>query len=514
MKLATSAQMREMDRIAIEEMKVPSTLLMMAAAEHVAKAAMEFLPPGGKCAVFAGSGNNGGDGIGAAVELRKRGFEVKVFLTGEREKMTPDSLEMERRLNEIAGTDEEGNGSLITFEGNENEAAQWLRGCAVIIDAMFGIGLNADLKGSALRAMDLINSSPARVVAADIASGVEADTGRILGGAVKADVTVTFTLPKPGQYIEPGATYSGRVITSNIGIPVKLLETMGADTYLVTDQDVSLPKRINNTHKGDYGKLLLVCGSLVYSGAPTLAANAAVRSGAGLVFLGVPEDIYEITAAKCAEVMPYPLPADEEGRFNKRAVGWILKKLKLANACLIGPGLGRSEGVDQIVKKVIKTSTVPLIIDADGINAINGNINILDEATCPIILTPHEGEFMRLTGGKLEGGRLSAAREFAKKHRCTVVLKGPGTISAFPDGDACVNTTGNPGMAKGGSGDVLAGVLTALIGQRVPLKKAVYTAVWLHGRAGDILQERLGSYAMMPSELVDALPEVLKKIER
>lgn len=513
MKLATSAQMREIDRIAIAEIKIPSTLLMMSAAEHVAKAAMEFLPSGGRCAVFSGSGNNGGDGIGAAVELIKRGFEVKVFLTGKREKMTPDSLEMERRLKEIGGAGK-SESSILSFEGCESDAAQWLKGCSVIIDAMFGIGLNSDLRGGALRAMDLINSSPARVVSVDVASGVEADTGRLLGGAVKADVTVTFTLPKPGQYIEPGATYSGKVKVSNIGIPAWLIDGVRTDTYLVTENDVSLPKRERNTHKGDYGNLLLVCGSIGYSGAPTLAASAAVRSGAGLVFLGVPESIYEITAAKNEEAMPYPLPSGDDGRLSEKAISWILKKLKSASACLIGPGLGRSEGVERIVRKVIEASTVPLIIDADGINAIKGNINVLDEATCPIILTPHEGEFMRLTGGKIEGGRLSAAREFAKKHGCTVVLKGPGTISAFQDGDACVNTTGNPGMAKGGSGDVLAGVITSLIGQKIPMKKAVYTAVWLHGRAGDILQERLGSYAMVPSELIDALPEVLKKIER
>lgn len=505
MKLATSNQMREMDRVAIEEMNIPSTLLMTTAAGLVVREAIKLLPTSGRCAVFSGSGNNGGDGIAAAVELLKNGYSVKVFLTGKREKMTPDSREMERRLNEIGG-------SIVPYV--EEEAENWLLGCDVIIDAMFGIGLNSDLRGSALSAVKLINASSAKVIAADVASGVEADTGRILGDAVKADVTVTFTLPKPGQYTQPGASYSGRVIVSDIGIPEELREKFLSDTFLITQEDIHLPVREINTHKGDYGKLVMVCGSTGYTGAPTLAATAAVRCGAGLVFLGVPDTIYEITAVKNTEAMPYPLPSDANGRLTGEALPWILEKLKHSDACLIGPGLGRSDGTYNLVYEIIKNSKIPLVIDADGINAISENINILDEATCPIVITPHEGEFKRLTDGKIRGGRLSAARGFAMKHRCAVVLKGPGTISAFMDGEAYVNTTGNPGMAKGGSGDVLAGIITALIGQNIPMKKAVYAGVWLHGFSGDILQKHLGSYAMLPSEILDVLPEVLKKIER
>lgn len=505
MKLATSAQMRQMDNIAINDAGISSTLLMTNAAGHVAKAAMELLLPDGRCAVFSGSGNNGGDGIAAAVELTKRGYEVKVFLIGKRESMTPDSLEMERRLIEVGG-------SVTNFE--ETLAAQWLRDCSVIIDAMFGVGLNSDLRGAAMEATELINFSAARVVSADISSGVQADTGAMLGGAVKADVTVTFTCPKPGQYIEPGAAYSGDIRVVDIGIPEGLEENMKCNTHLVTSGNISLPPRASNTHKGNYGKILMICGSTGYTGALTLAAASAVRSGAGLVYLGVPKPIYEITAVKNYEAMPYPLPSDDEGRLTENALPWIVDKLKKSDALLIGPGLGRSCGVDKVVCEAIKASTVPVIIDADGINAISRNINVLDEAPCPIILTPHEGELMRLTGGGIKGGRLKAAREFAVKHNCAIVLKGPGTISAFGDDEAYVNTTGNPGMAKGGSGDVLAGILTALVGQGLELKRAVYTAVWLHGRAGDVLRERLGSYAMMPSELIDALPEVLKKIER
>lgn len=272
----------------------------------------------------------------------------------------------------------------------------------------------------------------------------------------------------------------------------------------------ALPARKRESGKGDYGRALLICGSVGYTGAPFFAAEAAVRSGAGLVFLGVPEDIYEITAIKMNEAMPFPLPS-QNGMLSARSSDEIIKRLEKCEVCLIGPGLGRSQGVSETVFSVIKNCRVPLVIDADGINAVSGNINILDEAACPIILTPHEGEFIRL-GGDLSEGREKGARGFAQAHRCTLVLKGSATVIAFADGAILRNTTGNPGMAKGGSGDVLAGMITALLGQKLPLERAVSAAVWLHGQAGDLLQEELGEYSMTPTDLVYALPRAFKEL--
>jgi len=383
-----------------------------------------------------------------------------------------------------------------------------------MIDAMFGIGLNAPLRDMAAKSAELMNRARGKVIAADIPSGVHADTGTLLGGAVQADVTVTFTLPKPGLYTGPGCDHCGEIRVADIGIPEAALAALDRNTRLCTQEDVSLPARQRNTHKGHYGKLLLLGGAVGYTGAPTLAALGALRSGAGLVALGVPEPIYEITAVKNLEVMPHPLPADGEGRLSEGAMPWILEKLKDRDACLIGPGLGRSREICRVVEDTIRAAKIPVVVDADGINALSENIHVLDEADAPLILTPHEGEFARLGGRVEELGRLEAAREFAVIHRCTLVLKGPGTISAFPDGTAFVNTTGNPGMAKGGSGDVLSGILTALLGQGLALKKAVTSSVWIHGRAGDLLAERMGTYAMTPGDLLDALPEVFKFIVR
>ncbi len=272
-----------------------------------------------------------------------------------------------------------------------------------------------------------------------------------------------------------------------------------------------LPKRRPESHKGDYGKALLICGSVGFTGAAFFAAEAAVRSGAGLVFLGVPRDIYTVAAVKCNEAMPFPLPSDENGCLSAEAEAPILERLGKCDVCLAGPGLGRSAGVSAAVFSILRSSKAPLVIDADGLNALSENINILDEAACPVILTPHEGEFMRL-GGSLERGREEGARAFAEKHGCTVVLKGSGTVTAFPDGRLFRNTTGNPGMAKGGSGDVLSGIIAALLAQRLGFVESVAAAVWLHGRAGDICRSMYGEYSMTPTDLIKALPSAFLEL--
>ena len=280
----------------------------------------------------------------------------------------------------------------------------------------------------------------------------------------------------------------------------------GADTL-----QFRLPRRPRQAHKGDFGRVLILAGSEGYTGAPVLAARAALRTGAGLVFLGVPRDIYPIVAVKCDEAMPFPLPEDHRAILD-RAIG--------RDAVLIGPGLGRRPETEQLVLELLEELEVPVVLDADGINALAGHIDVLDGRRAPTVLTPHEGEFARLTGCPLPiGDRLSAARDFAAAHRCTVVLKGHGTVTAAPDGRVWVNSTGGPGMAKGGSGDVLAGMTAALWGQRLlrrgedDLPRLAAAAVYYHGLAGDLCAGRFGEYAMLPGDMIEALPQVLKEQE-
>jgi NAD(P)H-hydrate epimerase len=362
MKLLNSQQMREMDRTTIDVLGVPSTLLMTNAAEHVAKAALGYAGEGGSAAVFCGSGNNGGDGVAAAAYLIKKGVSVRTFLTGSREKMTADTAEMERRLNELGG--------VLEDFGDALDAEYYVNHCDVIIDAMFGIGLNSNLRGTSLEAVRLINASPARVVAADIPSGVEADTGSILGDAVRADATVTFAHAKIGHYNEPGCIYCGDVRVVDIGIPRELIENVPIDCHAVVPGDITLPRRRRDTHKGDYGRALVVAGSVGYTGAPFWPRRAASCVGAGLVSLGVPEAVYAIAAGKCDEEMCVPacrararagLPTRRSG--HSRAAGG-LRRLSHRNPV----SADRRRGQDRAC--VIRQSAVRSFWMPDGINAV------------------------------------------------------------------------------------------------------------------------------------------------
>ena len=508
MKLATAAQMREIDRYVIEDAGIPGAELMSNAAEHIAIAAIEHLALGGHAAVFCGAGNNGGDGIGAAAFLMEKGVHVRVFIVGDPAKLTPDSEEMLRRLTTLGGR-------LEAF-ADTVDIERYLDGCDVVIDAMFGIGLNSNLRGDALAATEIINKSQAFVIAADIASGVESDTGAILGDAVYADMTVTFSMAKPGHFLEPGCIRRGELRIKDIGVPHEIIEYTQSDVHAVIPDDISLPRRRPDSHKGDYGRCLIAAGSVGYTGAPALCARAATKMGAGLVSLGVPESVYSIMAVKCDEEMPFPLPDDKNGRLAANSAGVLLRRAAESNAVLIGPGLGKSDEITELVTSVMRIITTPIVLDADGLNAISSNTSILDAATCPLVLTPHPGEFTRLSGGlPTSENKLSAARAFAQKHGCVLVLKGHRTITALPDGTAYINTTGGPAMAKGGSGDVLAGMIVSLIGQRLPIKDAVITAVYLHGLAGDMCAEKYGEYSVTASDIIAMLPQAIKShIER
>jgi len=277
----------------------------------------------------------------------------------------------------------------------------------------------------------------------------------------------------------------------------------------LTDGSVSLPKRKADTHKGDYGKLLILGGCVGYTGAPTMCARAAVRTGAGLVYLGVPAPIYEITAVKNDEAMPFPLPA-ENGGVSAQSVDIIKEKLQICDVCAVGPGMGKSTGTAKAVQYLLENWEKPLVIDADGLNVLAGQMELLKAHRGPVVLTPHDGEFARL-GGVPDGNRAECAARFAAEYGCILVLKGHRTLVAFPGGEVYITTHGNPGMAKGGSGDVLTGVIAALLGQ-LPAEQAVTTAVYLHSYAGDLCAARMGEYAMTATDLIETLPEATKNI--
>lgn len=508
MKIALAAQMRELDRLAIKERGIPSVLLMERAAQGVAD---EVIALAGKrrphsVVIFCGTGNNGGDGIGAAYLLLEEGWEVHAYLVGKREKMTPDAREMERRLIDMGGV-------LHPFTADDTTMEDRVDSVGVLVDALFGIGLNTIIHGDAQVAIMLMNRSPAPTVAADISSGVEADTGCILGTAVEAARTVTFTLPKVGNYVGQGGICAGKVRVVSIGIEPALVSTLESDMECLTSDKISLPCRFRGSHKGDFGRAYILGGCVGYTGAPVFAAKAAVRTGAGLVSVGVPNPIWGVVANKLLEAMPHPLPAGKDGMLSLEALEAVRGKLERCDVCLVGPGLGTGGGVASVVRHLLREITLPVVLDADGINALAGHIDVLDERGGYLtVLTPHDGEFARLLGRPIGANRLEEVREFARAHGCCLVLKGYRTITAFPNGSVYINTTGNPGMATGGSGDALAGMILGLLAQGFPAKNAVPLAVFCHGWAGDLAAREYGEYSMTPSDLVERIPAVFQQI--
>lgn len=543
--IAGAAQMKELDRQAIEEYGVSSLGLMERAAQAVAEEVRGLLEGGGPdfiggadsvkvlgagaeteedrrelealqalaeeknqnhapwVGVLCGPGNNGGDGVAAARILRGMGFRVRAFLVGDRRKMTPDERAMEKKLEEAGGVLEE-------FRPEDRRQMLWLSLCGCLVDALFGVGLSRPVEGDALLAVRLMQGrSPLkRVVSCDIPSGVHADTGAVLGEAVRADRTVTFTCAKPGLYLGEGASCAGLVTVADIGIPHRLIFGPGAQMRFPVGvmgyEDVVLPRRKRDSHKGDYGRVLILAGSVGYTGAPVLAASGAVRGGAGLVSLGVPEEIWPIAAVKCLEAMPFPLPARYED---------ILRRASSCEGVLIGPGLGRAPRTERLVRSLLEDLKVPVVLDADGINALAGHMDVLDARRGRVtILTPHDVEFARM-GGELRGGdRVKAARDFAVSHGCVLVLKGHRTVTAAPEGNVLVNTTGSSGLAKGGSGDVLTGVIASLLAQGAGAVQAAAAGAWLHGRAGDLAEQELTAYGTTPEDTVHRLPAAIREI--
>ena len=522
MNLYTAAQMRQADRRAIEEQGIPSTQLMESAARAVVREVRALPIPGPgleeplgwitedghmptqeeqaefwamrqrSAVAYCGPGNNGGDGIAAARLLLEMGWRVKCVLVGDRAKMTPGCREMERRLHEAGGV----------LEDFDPENWTQYMPFDVAIDALFGVGLTRSLEGDAALAAGLTRRGTGWVVSVDVPSGIHADTGDVMGTAVRADVTVTFSRGKPGLYVGKGAVHSGRVVVADIGIPDGLYPER-PQTVLVEQEMFHLPRRPVDGHKGDFGRLFLLAGSRGYTGAAALCARSAARSGAGLVTLAVPEDVYPILAAKCCdEVMVWPWRSND---------GEIVEKAKGCTAAVIGPGLGQGERAERLVLALMRALPCPVVLDADGLNIISRHIDVLDEREGLTVLTPHDGEFARLSGCELPiTDRLGAARDFAGKHGCVAVLKGYRTVTAFQDG-CCVNPTGNPGMAKGGSGDALAGLMGGLLAQGGGLDE-VAKAVWLHGRAGDLAAQDKGEHGMTPSDLIERIPYAMKEL--
>jgi hydroxyethylthiazole kinase-like uncharacterized protein yjeF len=504
--LFDAEEMGAADAYASEEGGVPSLVLMERAAEGLARATAEIADRqsaagrGGPIAVLVGKGNNGGDGLAAARLLREEGREVDVIALGDLEELEGDAAANRDRLPppEPRGWDEAGEDAL-------GESA-------VIVDALLGTGFSGEPREPMASAIRAMNEAEAPVVACDVPSGVDGSTGEVHGDAVEADLTTTFHARKLGLYVAPGAFHSGEVRTVAIGIPRDAPGAEGAG--LITERAVELyPSRPRHGSKFTAGVVVIVGGSLGLTGAPTMAALAAMRTGAGYVQLAVPGSTEQVFALELIESMTKGLP-EEDGAHVPDGADDVKELAERAGGLVLGPGIGRSEGALEFARRVAREVEAPLVIDADGLNAHAEDLESLAGRPAPAVLTPHDGELGRLLGresDEVSAHRLQSARDAAARSECIVVLKGDDTIVAQPDGPTAVSPGASPALATAGTGDVLSGVIATLLAKGLEPFAAACAGVLAHARAGQLTAKRFGADHVIASDVIDSLPEAISR---
>jgi NAD(P)H-hydrate epimerase len=498
MKVVTASEMQEIDRRTIKDCGIPGPVLMERAGIAVAEKIKEMFEPG-KLIVLAGAGNNGGDGIVIGRELHNSGWNVRVFLLLKEDKLSPDCLAQYRAAKQI--------GVPIDFRTKIDMADLH---AAVVVDALFGTGLSKDIKGALAQTIDLINASNAPVISVDIPSGVSSDDGKVMGTAVKARATVTFGAPKRGHFLHPGAEYAGELFVENIGFPEQFFDDISCNLLDKDEMQSILPPRPRYSHKGDYGHVLVVAGSKGKTGAAFMCAKACLMSGAGLVTIGVPEGLMDVFQSRVTEEMCLPLPDRGDGTLSSKAADVITGFLENgADVLTIGPGIGVSDDTKAVINGIVKNVSSPMVFDADALNCMGSAAGGLKKTQGPLVLTPHPGEFARLSRQKIdeiEGDRIEAALSYAQEASVTLVLKGVPTVVADSDGRSFINPTGNPSMAKAGSGDVLTGIIASFMGQGLTAVDASSLGVYIHGMAGDLAASEFGLQSVLASDIIGAIP--------
>lgn len=514
MRVLNTVQMREADRRTIEDIGIPAIVLMENAGRQVV-AAIEARFDGFeslRVSVLCGPGNNGGDGFVAARVLAERGLDVGVFLLGQTADVKGDARTMLSILRNL-GQDVVEIRDASTWELHGSDVL----GADLIIDALFGTGLRGPLSGLAETVVADVNAAPRPVVAVDLPSGISADGPDLPGPVIDAVMTVALAAPKLPLLLPPGERLAGTLVVADIGIPEPIIDAVeGARITVLTREAMRslIQPRSQDSHKGDYGRILIVAGSRGKSGAAHLAAMGALRSGAGLVTVATPSSVASIVATLGAEYMTLPLPESPDGTVTTAGVDLILGAH--ADIIAIGPGLGQSAEVGEFVRTLVERTGVPLVLDADALNAYAGRAtDLVARDGVDIVITPHPGEMGRLVGlgvEEVQAHRIDIAREFAQSHRLHVVLKGHRTIVASPDGSVAINLTGNPGMATGGTGDVLLGAVAGWFGQLLDAESAAHLAVYLHGLAGDLAEADEGEVALIAGDIVSRLGDALLEL--
>jgi NAD(P)H-hydrate epimerase len=512
----TAEEMRTLDRDTIEEVGVPGVVLMENAGRGAVCVLSQTFPDleSRRIAVISGTGNNGGDGFVIARGLIQRGVTVDVYLAGGRDQVSGDaklSLEILHKL-----------GVSIHEVGTESGCMPieipWAS-YTLIIDALLGTGLHSEVRGLYKELIEAINRTDAPVMDVDIPSGLCSDRGLPLGVAVEAQVTATFGLPKIGQFLYPGRTHCGELWVIDIGIPHQIVEKRSIHCTVVTPEDLkrAIPPRSREAHKGGFGHLLVIAGSAGKTGAGALASEAALRVGAGLVTLGLPQSLNLAMEARLTEVMTLSLPETPHQSLSKEAAGEIMSALDGKTCVALGPGVSTLGDTPELVRELVQRVPLPMVIDADGLNALCGHLKVLKEVSAPRILTPHPGEMGRLLNRgvqEIQRDRIGSALDLARKTGAYVLLKGAGTVVANPQGEVGLIATGNPAMASAGMGDILTGVVAGLLCQRMAPFEAMKLGAYLHGWVADHWAGDFGERGLVAKDLLTRIPTDLEKILR
>jgi ADP-dependent NAD(P)H-hydrate dehydratase / NAD(P)H-hydrate epimerase len=511
MKIVSAAEMREIDRVTSERFGVPSLTLMENAGAAVADFVAARYPDAKRIAVICGKGNNGGDGFVAARKLQGMGREVRVVLLASPHDLRGDAAEMFKKM-KLAPL------VVTSHEDLRSGKAQGAFDGDLLVDALLGTGFRPPVSGLYAEAISAMNSKDVPTVAVDIPSGADADVmGEQTGTVVRADAIVTFTCPRPAHVF--GRLTTGPTVLAPIGSPEEAIGS-SLELNLITPRDIAslLGPRLAAANKGSFGHVLVIGGSLGKAGAAAMAGMSVLRSGAGLATVATPKSVLSTVAGFHAEVMTEPLHETEAGTISMRSLeyGYVDQLVKGKTVLAIGPGISRNPETSEFVRTVVGKYDMPTVLDADGLNAFEGVTEKLNGKGAPLVITPHPGEMGRLLGisaAEVQRDRLNIARNFAREHELVVALKGHRTLIAQPNGEVWVNTTGNPGMATGGTGDILTGMSAGMIAQNAgDVIRAVIAAVYLHGLAGDVARETMGEQSLVATDLVKSLPEAMRRV--
>lgn len=515
MKAVTGTDMGKIDKYSIEQIGIPGVVLMENAALKIVKHVelyFEHKEQSQKNVVIvAGKGNNAGDAFAVARHLIIGGSRVKLYSLFGKDCITGDAKLNFDLLESI--------GAVIEFVENDsglNKLGLDIRNAQVVIDGIFGTGFRGQIEGYLLQAIELINKNSNYTISIDIASGIESATGRVAAACVQAHKTVTFEFPKVGQLIYPGIQFTGELIVESIGIPRQAVDSIEIKTNL-TDKDfikAVFPKRKAEFNKGNCGKVVIVTGSIGMAGSGCIAAKASLRSGSGLVYVAGPSSLINIYQSVVPEAIAIKLE-DNRGIISEESISTILEILKKCDVAAIGPGLSTDSSIYNIICRIAENANIPVVLDADALNAVSKNTEILQRFQKDVVITPHPGEMSRLTGldiSYIQENRIEVSKKYARAWGVVIVLKGAKTIIANEGGMVYINPTGNAGMATAGSGDALTGIIASLIGQGIDAFEAAVAGAYLHGLAGDIAAVSKGEHGLTALDIVENLPHAITKI--